>query len=830
MNTIDFGIDLGTTNSAVSRFIKGDVEVYKNPVGLKDTLPSVIKFRKDHPPLVGDKARSYLERDPRDVYSAFKRKMGTTETFKVNSIGRSVSPVELSSIVLKELKGFIQTGEVLENVIITIPASFDTIQSNATKQAGLDAGFKTVELLQEPIAASLAYANKSKNEKLPDGQWVVYDLGGGTFDVAIVRTSDGEMRVVDHEGDNFLGGSDFDALIVQKLIIPHLEEVGEFEDLEAEMKSASGKYVKKWFTALHRAEEAKIELSSKTSGEIEIQIADDAGEEHDLLITITRSEFEEMIKPVIDQTVSLIKKMLARNSISPSDLEFILMVGGSTYIPFVRSRVSELLQVEANCNIDPITAIAVGAAYYAGTRPIQEDKTHTKTSEESPLRVKVAYQKASRDEFELFSARIIGDITEKFYRITREDGGFDTGLRALTERISEDLPLVPDSYNFFNFRISDEKNNVISTDVEKIGIAHGKYSIAGQPAPYDICLEIDDVNLSGTKLLNVIPKNSILPLKKTCYLTAYRNVAKGSTEDILHIIVREGSIDALPQSNWTIGHLQISGRQIPRDVIKGADIEVTICLSESRDLTISAYIPMIDREFTDTFKPKQRNVDVNWLVEEIQKLEIDIDDDIVQAEEREDYLLVKDLKDAQRDSSELARDAEKLTTDDVTATRYQLEDKKLKLAQKIDDLTKGKRIKAAKDAYQEEKENCTKVVNDFGNDYERKMLRDIIDQENVFMASNSIIKIDEKSEMLSDIRINILWRNPGFLTSLFGSLLEDLPRFNNQEQAKIFIETGKSAIQSENYDRLAEVNRELIRLLPRGERKDIEKSFTGIGE
>ena len=211
---INFGIDLGTTNSLVAKFNKGTVEVFKNPNGFKETLPSVVGFRNDRI-LVGEQARTYLEKDPKNVASRFKRKMGTTESFKIKSLGQSKTPVELSAFVLKELKTFIHTGEMPEAVVITIPASFDMVQSNATKEAGYAAGFKQVVLLQEPIAASLAYANKEKSVDLKNSQWIVYDLGGGTFDVALVRIVEGELKIVDHEGDNYLGGTDFDALIVE---------------------------------------------------------------------------------------------------------------------------------------------------------------------------------------------------------------------------------------------------------------------------------------------------------------------------------------------------------------------------------------------------------------------------------------------------------------------------------------------------------------------------------------------------------------------------------------------------------------------------------------
>src|SRR2546427_2203413 len=298
-NMINFGIDLGTTNSLIARFNKGTVEVFKNPNGFKETLPSVVGFRNDRI-LVGEQARVYSEKDPKSVVSRFKRKMGTTESFKIKALGQSKTPIELSAFVLKELKTFIHTGEAPEAIVVTIPASFDMVQSNATKEAGYAAGFKQVVLLQEPIAASLAYANKEKSVDLKNSQWIVYDLGGGTFDVALVRIIEGELKVVDHEGNNYLGGTDFDALIVEKLITPQLEKRGTFNDLLAQMKSASGKYNRLWYRLLREAEQAKIKLTAKTSADVECDVEDMAGNMIEACITITRSELETLIKDAID--------------------------------------------------------------------------------------------------------------------------------------------------------------------------------------------------------------------------------------------------------------------------------------------------------------------------------------------------------------------------------------------------------------------------------------------------------------------------------------------------------------------------------------------------
>ena len=414
---INIGIDLGTTNSAIAKFVKGEVEVFKNPLQTgSETLPSVVYYKKDKV-VVGTNARTYFERDGKNVFGTFKRKMGTTESFKVKSINQSKTPIELSAEVLKELKGFVHSGEIIEAAVITIPASFDVIQSNATKEAGYLAGFKQVILLQEPIAASLAYANKHKERDLENGQWLVYDLGGGTFDVALIKIKDGEMKVLDHEGDNFLGGADFDNLIIEKIVIPHLNKDFQFSDLENDLKSASGKFNNVYYRLIKLAEDAKISLSARTSAEIEVRdMKDDNDEEIDISIDITRSEFEGIVKEYIDNTLDMIKKILVRNSLKPSDIQFTLMVGGSTYMPYVRKRVEEILQIPINCDIDPTTAIAIGAAYYAGTKEKNYDQDNKKKNA-SGIKVRLAYQKIHRKKKKFWQGELRATLRVYFIKL-----------------------------------------------------------------------------------------------------------------------------------------------------------------------------------------------------------------------------------------------------------------------------------------------------------------------------------------------------------------------------------------------------------------------------
>lgn len=799
---INYGIDLGTTNSAIAKFVKGEVEVFKNPLETgKETLPSVVYYKKDKV-VVGTNARTYFERDSENVFGTFKRKMGTTESFKVKSINQSKTPIELSAEVLKELKGFVHSGESFDAAVITIPASFDVIQSNATKEAGYLAGFKQVILLQEPIAASLAYANKHKERDLENGQWLVYDLGGGTFDVALIKIKDGEMKVLDHEGDNFLGGADFDNLIVEKLIIPYLNKNFKFNDLENEMKSRTGKLNKLYFRLLKLAEDAKITLSSRTSAEIEVRdITDDNGEEIDISIDITRSEFEGVIKEYIDKTLDMIKKILVRNSLKPSDIQFTLMVGGSSYTPYVRKRVEEILQIPINCDIDPTTAIAIGAAYYAGTKEKSFEQGDKKKAT-SGIKVRLAYQKTSQEDEEILAGRIEGNIEGLFYQITREDKGYDSGRKPLTNRISEDLPLVKNSYNFFRFTVLDDKSNIVETDAELIGIAQGKYNVAGQPLPHDICLETDndpELEANSTKLDLFFQKNTILPQKRTKQYTLHKTILKGGDDKIV-INVLEGPQSALPEANQSIGYIEIDGSKVSRDILRGTEIEITLEMSESRDLKVTVYIPMSDQQFSEVFNPSQRHLPVTKLQDEVETLSEKLEEEIEEAVEREDYETADQLTALKRKVDDLVINTNSLTSDDVTDKKFQFEDNKRKIAQEIDDATRDKRISILKIKYNEDKEWCKKLVDENGNDHDHKILGEIVGREQVFLNSITPVKIMEAIEELLDLGSNILWRTPEFLIGRFKRLIEKPQLFNDQEQAKSLIEAGNMAITNKNFD------------------------------
>ncbi len=823
--TINFGIDLGTTNSLIAKFNKGAVEVYKNPVGFKETLPSLVGFKNDRI-LVGDQAMAYLEREPKNVIGSFKRKMGTTESYKIKSLDQSKTPIELSAFVLKELKTFIHTGETPEAVVITIPASFDMVQSNATKEAGHQAGFKQVVLLQEPIAASLAYANKTTGNELNNSQWIVYDLGGGTFDVALVRIAEGELKVIDHEGDNFLGGADFDALIVERIILPALEKRGQFVDLPSQLKSASGRLNKKWPVLLYAAENAKKVLSTKTAAEIEVDILDDSDTEINLVVNVTRSDFEAVIKEAVDSTAEMLRTILTRNSLQPGDLKFVLMVGGSTYIPLVRNRIQELLGIPVNTDIDPTNAIVIGAAYYAGNKPLELTEATNTPAPLGQLKLKLSYNKASQEAEEMFSAKVDGDVADLSYRISRDDGGYDSGLKKLSARITEDLPLQPDAYNSFALKILDQHNNVVA--LELIQIAQGKYSVAGQMLPEDLSLVKDNLQDGDTKLEQVFARNTILPAKKKLTVEVSKTLVHG-TEDEIRIMVVEGSSTNHSASNKSVGVLLLSAKNLKRDLMRGTEIDLTFEVSESRAVTVHAYVNPSGPEFSDVFTPKDRKVDAKALAEEIGLLEAKIEQEKAEALEHENYEVVDVLTKLSGPVQELQGEAVLLTLDDVTDNKYKLEDRKRRIAQELHQATSTKRIERLRAEYVEVRDSVSETVKESGNDLEKRQLQEIINHEHVFMATNSAQKMADHISQLHRLEFQILMRSPDFLIGWFQNLVAKRETFNDQVQAKNLIEAGKQHIQGEDFDRLLEVNRRLFSLLPQREQESKDmRHFTGI--
>ena len=820
MKTINFAIDLGTTNSLIANYNNGAVKIYNNPLGLKQTLPSCVAFRGNRT-ITGDKALDYLEKDAENVCMLFKRKMGTQETYFIPSINKEVSPIELSSLIIKELKNFVSDTDQLQTAVITIPASFDTIQSNATKKAGYLAGFKEVVLLQEPIAACLAFANQSNLDIQSSKNWIVYDFGGGTFDVALVEVNDRELKVIDNEGDNFLGGADFDNLIVEKIIVPKIEAKANVTNLFKDIKTKSGQYKGLYFELLKKAEEAKKELSVYPETEIELDL-DINNENIFEQIIITRAEFEAVISPKVEQTITFIKKVISQNQLLNAQIERLILIGGSTYVPLIKQRIKEETGILVDSSIDPTSAVVDGAAYFAGSKPtnIKVEDVVVQDVEVDTMETQIFYEQNTRDLEELITCKVLDSNLN--YRITRVDGGYDSGIKTIVNNgFSEFVPLLKGQLNRFKIQILNQDLNVVKT-INTVAINQGSYNVLGQPLPIDICMEIDDIDASTTRLEQIFRKGSILPLKKKIYKTASKTILKNTDANLIINIV-EGQSNGLPSSGLSIGYIEFSGKDLEDDLIKGTDIEIELEVTESRDLKINVYLQACDQEFKNVFSQSERAISISKINMEINAVLSEVEHLIREQVEDENFEYSNTLEQIRVGLIEIQIETTLLDDNDVSDQKYQLDDKKRKLIQAFDTLTRNKVIALEIEEYKLSKEGVEWEINKDENEkYRPKYLKVIANEKEVVNSGDKYLlraKIKELDVLYNSI---IQSSDENFIGYYLG--LKYSSEFENKKKAEQLIKEGDQVLERKDYTSLKHIVYALYALLPDRE-KDKQKLF-----
>jgi len=346
------GIDLGTTNSCMAIMEGGKAVVIPNAEGGR-TTPSVVAFTKEGERLVGSLAKRQAITNHQNTVISVKRDMGTPK--KIELTGKNFTPQEISAMILQKMKSDAEAylGEEIKKAVITVPAYFNDAQRQATKDAGTIAGLEVLRIINEPTASALAYGI----DKEEDHTVLVYDLGGGTFDVSILTLGDGVFEVRATSGNNHLGGDDFDKRIIDYLV--------------AEFKKKEGIDLSKDPMAMQRlrdaAENAKIELSQKQKTNVNLPyITTDSSGPKFLDIDLTRAQFEQLISDLVESTIGPLKQALSDSGLKPSEIDRVLLVGGSTRVPVVQQKVKDILGKEPDKGINPDECVAVGAAIQGG--------------------------------------------------------------------------------------------------------------------------------------------------------------------------------------------------------------------------------------------------------------------------------------------------------------------------------------------------------------------------------------------------------------------------------------------------------------------------------
>jgi molecular chaperone DnaK len=576
--TVDFGIDLGTTNSVIARSTAQGVKIIKNRLE-SDSTPSAVAKTSEGQMYVGQDALDRINLDPA---RQFKRLMGTTNQTPMHD-GEELSPEMLSAEVLKELKAAVQESCDMQpvHVVITVPAMFQQPQCEATRRAAELAGLNAVTLLQEPIAAATAFLNDNPQE----GYYLVYDLGGGTFDVSIVRLHAGEMTVVSHGGDNYLGGTDFDREVCDWALSQIENRCGPCPQLkEPPLRVRLTRACEETKKRLSTREEAPIDL-----GDFQLPIAH---------LLLKRDDLELIIERHVTRSLTLAQERIDQANLRREDIRSVFLVGGPTKTPYVRRRIKEELGLPICLDQDPMTVVAKGAAIHASSL-LNPDRAAAKpTAGQCSASLELFYEPVSPDSRTTVSGRVIeptgfaGEV-----RISRMGGDWETGWMPLRNAAFVCEVLLSDREACeFQLSLRDVTGNAWAVTPRTITIRNG-IAAARPVAPYDYGVVLEDGQFSA-----IVKQSHPLPAGTSATYRAAKTVAAGSNEE-LAIYFLEG-LGKAAEDNEKMAELRIRGQDLRRTLHEGEEVQVRIRIDESRLVKVRVSIPLHDLDYDLEFESK----------------------------------------------------------------------------------------------------------------------------------------------------------------------------------------------------------------------------------
>lgn len=621
---IDYAIDLGTTNSAICRMEKGVPVIQKIEV-TDDTMPSCVFFNRRGGVVVGASAYRSMKSDKKsatktwrleksNTYVEFKRTMGTDKTYHSKNMAdkglkADYTSEDLSAEVLKALKSFV-ADETIHAIVVTVPAKFTINQKTATIQAAKQAGFDHCELLQEPIAASMAYGLSAG---MKDAYWMVFDFGGGTFDAALLKVEDGIMQVFDTDGDNYLGGKNLDYAIVDNIIIPYLKQHYELGDIlsREERKEVLRDAMKTY------AEEVKNKLSFQDHVDIISNLGelgeDDEGNEIELDMTVSRQLAFDVMRPYFQKAVDICRTLLERNNISGDKLDRIIMVGGPTNSPLIRQMLKDQISPNVDTSMDPMTVVATGAALYASTIDAKQCEQEMGSGK---VILDVNYESTTVETTEWVSIGLNREASgdhcpaEVYVQLASSDNTW-SGEKASVDGNGNvfEVSLKEGRANVFSLMAYDGQGNSVECFPNEISIIQGT-KVGAAPLPYYIGIEawynkkekLVFTPIKGLEKNKPLPATGILnALRTTCQLRP------GNADDKLIIPIYQADEYEKETSSKLYEHVTdvvIDGSEIDRLILQGTLVDLTIKADTSEMMTLEAYFPT-----TDTTVVKTLNTD-----------------------------------------------------------------------------------------------------------------------------------------------------------------------------------------------------------------------------
>ena len=790
------GIDLGTTNSAAAVFDGELVSVVRNAQGATVT-PSIVRIDKQGRVTVGTRARRFVEQDPSNTAAEFKRLMGTERGIEFPASGAKKKPEELSAEILKALRQDIQDqlGIAVERAVISVPALFELPQSAATSEAARLAGFARVELLQEPIASALAAGWKADDDGA--GTWLVFDLGGGTFDASLLETRDGLLRVVGHDGDNFLGGRDFDWAITEYLasqlaVVPSRKNPEHAAALRA-LRLA--------------AEDAKIELSRSERAQVTLAqpLAID-GQEVDVDLELTRATVERLVTPLVDRAIDVCARLCTAHGLGAGKLARVVLVGGPTVMPIVRSRVAARLETTIAEGHDPMTLVAQGAALYAATAGL--DGRATAAAPQTGRQVWLQYPAVSSDLTPHVVGKFVGGDFPARIKLARNDGAWSSPEAAIAPdgTFLTTVTLLPRRACTFELVATSADGARVPVAPPAITIVQG-LTIGDPPLSRTL-----GVALANGHVQVYLERGAPLPARRTFTHHTVETVAKGSKESVLRIPIVQGEMSAAHLCRL-VGTLDIGGDTVSDTVPTGSSVEVTIELDRGGRLAARALVPAIGQVFEHVAHllvpdaaPEALDAAIRDLRRQLMELRTDaFRHGLTQVIERLDRLESR-LSEAERDidaahggDADAAQRARRALLD-VDATMAEAD-----LAKKWPQLEEESRRTAI---------GASSTVGMHGTDAERALLQEVLAAMDRARRDKDAPELERQMRLASRLSSAAFNRTAEAWEWYFEDAASEVSRARDLPRAHKLVGEGKAAIDRGDTEELRRVVKALWNLLP----------------
>ncbi|WP_433796972.1 Hsp70 family protein [Actinoplanes sp. CA-252034] len=806
-DTIDFGIDLGTTNSAIAVVEDGVPVVVKSNDGW-DITPSAVWIPKPGVVHVGRAARDRVEHDQGNAAGEFKLEMGladATRTFA--NAGIAMSPVQLSAEVLKSLRADAahHTGEAPDAAVITVPAAFALNQNKATSEAAAMAGFTVAcPLVQEPTAAAFAYGFQKADE---DAYWMVFDFGGGTFDAAVVSKRDGDLRVLNHAGDPYLGGKLIDWAVVERLLAPAVINglgLSDFRRDNPQWRAAFAKL--KW-----AAEEAKIMLSRRATADVLLDITLPGGGTETFEHTLRREDVDRVAEPFYVRAINLCRGALAEGGLDVDDIDKLLLVGGVTLSPGLRERLADPghgLGIALDYSLDPTTVVARGAAIFASTLRRPSTATHQPAAGE--FAVELAYEPTTTINTPTVAGRLrsTGPVDWSGYRVTITNADFRTPA------------LTPNASGAFS-------TEVYVDDLKSARFTVELTTVAGEPqklAPDALTITHRAVEFGGVRLAHslgiqladkafapLVRKGATLPTREREVFRTSTPLNRSDTDAVIRIPVVQGERPR-GDRNRQVGMLEIRPKDVRIDLPAGSEVEVTFEVDTSSLVTVIADVPLIQTQF---------------------EAEIALDD----VRTPDPVVLTAMLDDAERRMAHLRGAVASGDSDDardrlaaldregtMTGAREQVQASGVDAGAAATAEDRLRNVQAELDVIedavglpeliQQLREALSAADELAADDADRREVGELRRRSQTAIDARDRAAIQAQLERVHDFLMEVERRAPDWPVKVFFMLCVEHEKIGISAQADVLIAQGRQAIAGQDPRALDAVNQRLVRLLP----------------